>query len=329
MRNLDGDLTMRSPWFLAGVGLALLGCSSNGNSAAPSDAAVSADSTRTGGDASCVSAAGCDADVGSPISDARALGDGDSGDLDAGLPPEDCTGLTYCDDFEAYDAALLKRGQMLGPWSVFAGRDASVTVDTVRAYTGKKSFHVVFPPTQSGGNLTQTAKPDAALIAGNDLFGRGMFYFVENPGANDAGLEPDAGVGLPIKVHSELFATSGMVTALDASTVSDIAATGRDLFLNYFPPDHFELAVFGGTLTGNAWHCLQWEFDGSGDAASNEAHVWLDGQLVITATPSKLWAAATPWKTFSFGFWVDQPEANSIDVSLDTFALSDKMLPCP
>jgi hypothetical protein len=315
-------ILLRSAPALTGVAATLLGCSSSQGSPGTSDAAVSPDVTVSDGNGSCPSASGCD-------SGADALDDGGSGDGDAGLAPEDCTGLTYCDDFETYDAALLERGQKLGPWSVFVGAHASVTVDTVRAYTGKKAFHVVFPPSQSGGSLSQTAESDAGLIPGNDLFGRAMFYFVENPGAADGGLEPDGGVGLPVKVHSELFATSGIVTAADASTVSDIGLSDPQLFLNYFPPKHFELAIFGGTVTGNAWHCLQWQFDGSGDAAANEAHVWLDGQLIITATQSKLWAAATPWKTFSFGFGVLQPEANSIDVSLDTFALGDKMIPCP
>jgi hypothetical protein len=278
--------------------------------------------------ASCPSASGCDSGLGDSGSGSSDSGARDSGHPDTGLPPGSCAGLEYCDDFETYmDAAPMKRGQTLGPWSVFAGNDATVTVDTVRAYTGKRAFHVIFPPGQSGGSLTQSAP--AGVIPGNNMFGRGMFYFVETPGATDAGLEPDGGFGLPIKAHSELFVTSGMSTAADASTISDVAADGQDLFLNYFPPNHFELASFGGIITPNAWHCLQWQFDGSGDPPADVAHVWLDGQLVITVTQSKLWVAATPWKTFSFGFWVENPEANAIDVSLDTFALSDAMIACP
>jgi hypothetical protein len=274
----------------------------------------------------CLSPSGCDSGSSVPTD---ASPQHEASYADAGLPPEDCAGLTYCDDFETYDAAPLKRGQKLGPWSVGGGTNATIMVDTVRAYTGKQSFHVRFPPSQSGGILTQAAAPEAGLIAGNNLFGRSMFYFVVDPGASDAGLEPDGGVGLPIKVHSELFFSSGTTSTADGGTGSDIAVTGQALYLNYYPPGTFERAVGTGVIAGNAWHCLQWELDGSGDASTNQAQVWLDGKQVVSVTKTNLWVAATPWQTFSVGFWTEQPEVNSIDVSVDTVALSDKMLPCP
>jgi hypothetical protein len=295
-------------------------------SASTNDAAVSPDGTVSDGSEPCLSPSGCDSGAGGPKDGSPQ--DGDSS-TEAGLPPGDCTGLTYCDDFETYDAAPLKRGGTLGPWSVGGGTSATITVDTVRAYTGKQSFHVTFPPSQSGGNLTQTAAADAGLIAGNNLFGRSMFYFVVNPGASDAGLEPDGGVGLPIKVHSNLFTSSGTESTADGGTGSEVSATGQALYLNFYPPGTFERAVGTGVITGNTWHCLQWELDGSGDASTNQAKIWLDGLLVADVTKAKLWVAATPWQTFSVGFWTEQAVENSVDVSVDTFALSDKMLPCP
>jgi hypothetical protein len=288
----------RSASAMTGVTVALLGCSSSEPSTATGDAAVSPDGTVIDGSA-CPSS-GCD-------SGGQASKDGASGDSgDAGVPLEDCTGLTYCDDFETYDAAPVKGGQMLGPWSAnYVGSNASVTVDSVRAYTGKQSFHVRFPPSQSGSYLTQAAAADAGLIAGNKMFGRSMFYFVVDPGAADGGLEPDGGVGLPISVHADLFTTSGTTSTADGGTSSEIAATGQALYLNYRPPGTFERALGDGIITGNAWHCLQWEFDGSGDASTNQAQIWLDGQLVASTAQAPLWVAATPWQTFNLGFWVN------------------------
>jgi hypothetical protein len=246
----------------------------------------------------------------------------DSNSADAGLPPENCNGLAYCDDFEGYDdAGSIKNGAMLGPWKASVGYMVSMTVDGVRAYTGHKALHVMFAPSQgsTGGMLAQSA--EGGIIAGGNMFGRAMFYFAAPPG--------DASAGLPSKVHSEFFLTKGMYDPADAGVLLDIAETDSQLFLNYFPPHHFELAAFGGTVTAGAWHCLQWEIDGAGMPPANQAQVWLDEQPVIDIPPSKGWVWATPWTIFSFGFAVLQPEANAIDISLDTFALDSKMIACP
>jgi hypothetical protein len=306
----------------AAVAVMLLGCSSS-QVEDHADAAVSLEagddtSVDVGGPDSAVEAAvdaavdaAGDAEGGTPDSSCAPFPD--SGATEGGLPPDDCSGYLYCDDFEAYDAGPLTRGQKLGPWTATGGG----AIDAVRAYTGHQALHITNP---SSGGLGRAVP--SGIVPGNHVFGRAMFYFVEGPG--------DAGAGLP-RSHSAFFRSTGEYSPADGGVVLDVAAGGRagnDLWFNYFPPHHFEVVSSGSSYTTNIWHCLQWELDGTG-APPNQGRIWLDEQLVIDVPQSKGWLWATPWTNFSFGFLTFTGGIGPIDVSFDTFALDSKMIPCP
>ncbi len=105
--------------------------------------------------------------------------------------------------------------------------------------------------------------------------------------------------------------------------------------LNYHWPccGGMESSVTGGTVTSGEWHCVQWQFDGSGGSATrpavNIAKVWLDGTQVIDLAPDagKNWYFA-PWNTMDFGFNHYQTSANTVDAYLDDFAIDGEMIPC-
>jgi hypothetical protein len=147
------------------------------------------------------------------------------------------------------------------------------------------------------------------------MFGRAMVYY-SNTGGN----------GLPLNVHSWIFSASGTSTTLAAAVSMNMGGGGARLQLNYSPGD---VSVPGGTVTAGQWHCVQWEYDGSGTPPKNEAKVWIDGAQAIDVPASKGWNFATPWNNFNFGFTHYQVLPNPVDVFLDEFALGDAMIPCP
>jgi hypothetical protein len=186
----------------------------------------------------------------------------------------------------------------------------------VNPFSGLQALHVTVLPDAgaASGHLTQS---DAAgLVPGNNLFGRAEVYY-----------SVDGGYGLPIGVHSWIFNASG---ALDGGMATmNLGGGGAKLQLNYHPPQGAEQSVQGGTMTAGVWHCVQWEYDGSGSPPANTGTVWIDGNLAFTVPASKGWYFPTPWQSFDFGFTHYQVLTNPVDVYLDHFALDGAMVPCP
>ena len=93
-------------------------------------------------------------------------------------------------------------------------------------------------------------------------------------------------------------------------------------------------------MTTGAWHCLQWQYDGSGAPPADVMNVWFDGVLEVHTdttnkysntkfpTPTDLKMAAD-WTSFIFGYTHYQTTTIPQDVFLDDFALNTTMVPCP
>jgi hypothetical protein len=244
-------------------------------------------------------------------------GSGPVGD-DAGGPSSSCVGFAYCDDFEGY-GGMVTDGEALGPWKAsVAGTGIVMQVDSAKPYGGTKSLHITVPAGMNAhGTLNQ--KAPAGLIPGNDLFGRAMVFY-SNTGGN----------GLPIGVHSWIFNSAGTSTAAAGGVTMNMGGGGAKLQLNYHPPaPATEQSVQGGMITAGAWHCIQWEYDGSGTPPHNMANVWIDGVLAVSVPASKGWSFATPWSSIDFGFTHYQTLMNPVDVYLDEFALDKTKVACP
>jgi hypothetical protein len=244
-------------------------------------------------------------------------GGGGSG-TDGGGGTQGCSGFVYCDDFESY-GGMVANGAPLGPWTASVGGTGVVMqVDSVNPHHGSKSLHITVPAgMNSHGTLNQ--KATGGLIPGNNMYGRAMVYY-SNTGGN----------GLPIGVHSWVFNSSGTSTADNGGVTMNMGGGGMKLQLNYHPPaPATEQSVQGGMITAGQWHCVQWQYDGSGSSPANAAKVWIDGTLAVDVPASKGWAFATPWDSFDFGFTHYQTLANGVDVFLDEFALDQAMIPCP
>jgi len=288
------------------LGSGLVGCS---NGSGSSDA---------GGDANPT------VDAGSDVVSESPSGNDASND---GSTCASCTGYAYCDSFESYPVGMIANNAVLGPWTAtVTGTGAVMQIDTTNAYCGTKALRITVPTnagedagTSARGTLNQTA--DAGLIPGNDMYGRTMVYYSNVSGNN-----------LPFNVHSWLFSSAGNSAAADGGVNMNMGSNGAGpmMLLNYHPPAPLtEQSVTGGSITAAAWHCVQWQYDGSGNPPNDAGKVWVDGTQAVTVDKSKGWNFATPWNTFDFGFTHYEILANAVDVYLDDFALSGSMVPCP
>ncbi len=236
-----------------------------------------------------------------------------------------CGSYAYCDDFESYEGGAIANNAVLGPWkATITGMGVKFAVDTVKPYGGTKSLHVSVPSnagedagTAARGSLNQAAA--GGLVAGNNVFGRAMVFY-SNADGND----------LPLGVHSWLFNSAGDSAIADGGVNMNMGGGGAKMQLNYHPPAPLtEQSVQGGAITAGAWHCVQWEYDGSGAPPNDVGKVWVDGTLAVNVMKTEGWNFATPWNTFDFGFTHYEILANSVDVYLDDFALDGAMVPCP
>jgi hypothetical protein len=289
---------------VVGVMCALMSACSSGSSHGSSSSGGSAGSSG-GTSSSSSSSSGSSSSGGTPF--------------DAGPDPS-CAGYAYCDDFESYSGQIVNL-EVLGPWKASVA-GATMTVDSINPYRGSRSLHVVVNAPDGGaahGTLHQQMPDAGALVAGNDLFGRAMLFY--------SALD---GNGLPLNVHSWIFNSDGFSQVADGGVTMNLGGGGAKLQINYHPPAPLpEASVQGGVMTAGVWHCVQWEYNGSGSPVANDAKVWVDGTLAVEAMPTEGWNFATPWNAFDFGFTHYQNVANGVDVYLDDFALDGSMVPCP
>jgi hypothetical protein len=248
-------------------------------------------------------------------------GGNDAGTQDAGSADSGSDGgcpYLYCEDFEGYDAGAVANGELLGPWKATVnGLGIQVRVDTVNPRSGRQSFHVTAQPDAGTARGTLNQTHNGGLVPGNDMYGRMELFY------SDAGT-----YGLPLAVHSWVFNSSGLQSDGGSSNMN-MGGGGTKLQLNYHPPVGNEQSVQGGVMTPGVWHCVQWQYNGSGTPPSDTANVWIDGTLAVPVPVTKGWTFPTPWNSFDFGFNHYQVLPNAVDVFVDDFALDSAMVPCP
>jgi hypothetical protein len=260
----------------------------------------------------------------------------DAGPQDAGPPDAGACPYAYCEDFDEYDAGAITNGEALGPWvATFQGAQTTMTVSDGGGYGGSKALRVTIHYVPDGGSMRATLNQHTdggGALVGSNLFGRAEIFYATD---NDA--------GLPIGVHSWIFNAAGKV--LDGGNTSmNMGGGGDKAQLNYQYPKLPDGGIYllpdggaefptedsaqGGTITTGAWHCLQWQYDGT---PNNYGNVWIDGTAAITVNDPTVenWIVSDAYDSFDFGFTHYQALTNGIDIYLDNFALDGKMIPCP
>jgi hypothetical protein len=226
-----------------------------------------------------------------------------------------CTGLAYCDDFESYGDKSITNGATVGPWTADV-HGVTIAIDATNGYNGGHALHITVPAGATvHGWLGQTKT--AGLLVHNNMYGRAMVYY-SNSGGND----------LPKAVHSWFFETGGTSSELSMPVTINMGTGGPNTQpqLNYHPGD---ISKHTGTITAGAWHCVQWQYDGSGTPPVDTAKMWVDGTVAINVAATDGWKMATPWTAMMFGFTHYQTTTNPVDMFLDDFAVDNAMIPCP
>jgi len=251
---------------------------------------------------------------GATATDAASSVDAPAADASSGA----CAG-TYCEDFESYPAGAITNGATLGPWTVkTSGTITLAAIDSVKPHSGARALHITVPAgTAAGATLYMLAS--SGLVPTNNLYGRAMVYF------SDA-----TGFAAPIGVHSWLFQGLGNSPTSGGAVSMNWGDGAAKMQLNYHPATTPEQSVQGiGQMAAGAWHCLQWQYDGSGTPPANAATVWLDSAVAVSVPQTKGWEFATPWNAFNFGFMHYQTITTATDVYLDDLVIGDAMIACP
>jgi hypothetical protein len=223
-----------------------------------------------------------------------------------------CAGSTakVCDDFDAQTMGAEPKGM----YAVVKTNNATVTVDTTRAFSGKQSLHLHLtnPGSDSKAQLAFTAP--VLPFMNNDVHGRAMVWLVKNP-ANHWDFATAFGTDQPqdddTKIQYTVGSMSGHLMAVYQPGDDSVDSTTQ------FPVGR--------------WGCLQWEFKGAPDG-SHVLKIMLDGKLIDKGNitkggPQGNWPATT-WKSMKVG-WINFGSVGmAVDMWIDDLAVSDAEIPC-
>jgi hypothetical protein len=309
-------------------GGASAGAATTGGAVNPAGGAAGGVSNPTGGASNVGGTAG---GGGTPAAGAAGAQGGSGG----GNPANPCDGALFCDDFEAHDAGKAPGGD----WTARVDGGA-VSVDEAQHRSGAKSVKF----TTEGKAGTKTAfirlKSESVFpVAGNHFYGRMMFWLDAAPTA---------------AVHWTILQSTGTVPGQDYRAqyryggqhpvMQNGAFAGSQLMANYETPDSYS----GTGPSTDCWHhadqvvlpvgkwsCIEWEFDGTGNAM----RFWLDSQPVASLTvvgtgqgcvsqsEGYVWTAPT-FSELEIG-WESYQEDAARTAYVDDLVLSTAPIGCP
>ncbi len=234
-------------------------------------------------------------------------------------------GALLCDDFESYGSAT----DLAAAWKVTATA-ATLTVDGSKPFGGSaKSVHVSAPGGTPVGTLVKENAP-LFPIAGNVYYGRMMMWLTKAPtGAVHWNNVQSAGY-LPNSTQWSKYGWGGMYGTILAGYTIRTMPTDMQAVVDCSKPSKM-------ALPEKKWTCLEWEFDGVGNAL----HLWLDGKLLDDADviktgtqcvtpkpPNDTWQAPT-FANLTLG-WAQYQSSNvAIDFWMDDVALATTRVGCP
>lgn len=310
--------------------LAAAGCSdSTSNEPGPTGIAGSGSSGSAAGSGNTAGSANGAAGSGETMSGAAGSG---AGGNDAAV----CATATFCDDFE-----LAAAGQApAAPWAV-SQTNATVTVDTTRAFRGTQSVKTTTVPTTGGmptykrGFIGLTGAPVIPLTD-QRVYGRMMFYLESAPTTN---------------VHWTFVDGTGLVPGQDYSSTYRYGgqlpiAGGNQLMANYDTTDYYATPsrgpqtdcyrhANGVAVPTEKWACAEWFFDGQ----NNQMRFWLDGteltelQINQTGTGCVAQPADYVWQAPVFSRidvgWESYQADEARTIWIDDVVISQQQVGCP
>jgi hypothetical protein len=255
-------------------------------------------------------------------SSAGATGSKDAGATDSApaVPMIDCKVAKFCDDFEMYDVG----GVPKGIWTVSKSKTATLAIDNTKSFSGTKSVKMTSPMAVNGAGGTGSAlirlgKPLLPLTD-NIMYGRMMTFLTASPAGG---------------VHWNSIRASGGGLSYSSG------AMYQKFLANYNPHDCYKGSKLAWPV--GKWSCLQWQYDGSknaaGDGNKNEMHIWMDGAAIADETVIRFGAGcvdgtksewiAPQFTSLALGWENYQQSPIPIEMWIDDVAVSDKPIACP
>ncbi len=336
-------------WSLCSCVLLAAGCSDSasgdpgptgsnaGSTSTGSAGSGSTGSAGSGSGGSATGSAGSAGDSGLAGSTGMPQGGGGAGGDDAAA----CASALFCDDFETATAGQAPAA----PWMV-SQTNATVAVDTTRAFRGTQSVKASTVPTTGGmptykrGFIGLAGAPVIPL-PGQRVYGRMMFYLESAPTTNVHWTFVD-GTGLvPGQDYSATYRYGGQLPVNE-----DGMFKGNQLMANYDTTDYYATPsrgpqtdcyrhANGVVVPVGRWACAEWFFDGE----ANQMRFWLDGaeltdiQIDQTGTGCVAQPAEYVWQAPVFSRinvgWESYQADDARSLWIDDVVFSEQQVGCP
>jgi hypothetical protein len=252
-----------------------------------------------------------------------------------------CAAATFCDGFESAAPGMAPAA----PWTV-SQTNATVSVDTTRAFRGTQSVKTTTLPTTGGA---PTYKRGFIGLAGapviplpeQRVYGRMMFYLDSAPSTNVHWTFVD-GTGLVAgQDYSATYRYGGQLPVTENGTFR-----GNQLMANYDTTDYYATPsrgpqtdcyrhANGVVVPVGRWACAEWFFDGT----NNQMRFWLDGmeltdiQINQTGTGCVAQPAEYVWQAPVFSRidvgWESYQADEARSIWIDDVVISPQQVGCP
>jgi hypothetical protein len=257
----------------------------------------------------------------------------DSGDTGG----QACGNALLCDDFESYATG----GPPGGKWST-TQNGGTVTIDTTRAYNGKRSVKIA-AAASTGSRSVMIALNGAGLlpVTGNVIYGRMMFWLASAPQTSVHWTFIDGQGLVPGQTYHSVYRYGGQLPVDNGSMF-----VGSELMASYDTPDSYSTPPVGPAtdcyLQSNArvvpvgvWTCAEWSFDGPNDTM----HFWMNGtadaDLTMNGTGQGCTSQPSTYKWLAPSFqrvdlgWESYQADDARDFWIDDVAIGTQRIGCP
>jgi hypothetical protein len=328
------------PVVTLGLGLA---CSSNSSSPGTSGSTSGTSNLNTA-DTNGMQAGSAGSSAGSAGSSAGSAGGANGSTGSVLAAPVPCpAGALFCDNFESFAAGAPPSG---GMWTV-SQNNATVQVDTTRAFSGTQSVHAFTMDSGATGVTYKSAflgMTGAPVIPLTDdkVYGRMMFYLESAPTSTVHWSMLDGSGTVPGQGYTSVYRYGGQKPVTDGSG----AYKGNQLMASYDTTQYYSTPPVGPqtdcyqqsngeVVPVGEWACAEWFFDG----ANNQMRFWLNGkeltdlavdgmgQGCVNASYDGVWRGPT-FSRLDVG-WESYQADDARSIWIDDVVFSASQVGCP
>jgi hypothetical protein len=226
--------------------------------------------------------------------------------------------MLLCDDFEGFAAAAKPSGQ----WTTTSSGDATITVDTTRAYSGTKSAHFHGTVGKSAAYMIAQGAP-VFPVPGNTIFVRFMMYIER------------WSMGNPM--HNRLVWIGSSAALRNADGTGYAMETYNGIGIERIASGHYRTTSQHLTDSVNVgkWLCWEMEIDNNGGpvptgSGTARPHLFREGtDLTMAISGQTTGWNSVPFDLLQFSLFAYQTDTASADYWIDDIAMNTQRVGCP